>query len=44
MRQLPLVWTFVVGVGVGSVALHFVLRATDHRTYPLLYSNAEAEV
>ena len=42
--QLPLVWTFVVGVGVGSVALHFVLRATDHRTYPLLYGNAEAEV
>lgn len=34
---LPLVWIFIVGIGVGSVALHFVLRATDHRTYPLLY-------
>lgn len=36
---LSLVWTFVVGIGVGSVALHLRLRATDHRTYPLLYRN-----
>lgn len=40
---LSMVWTFVVGVGVGSVTLHFVLRKTDHRTYPLLYSDGLEE-
>lgn len=37
---LALVWTFVVGVGVGCVALHVQLRKTDHRAYPMLYSDA----
>lgn len=41
--ELPLVWMFIVGIGVGSVALHWVLRKRDHRTYPLLYSHAETE-
>ena len=40
--QLSMVWTFIVGVGIGSVALHFLLRKTDHKTYPLLYTD-EAE-